>query len=431
MRRLAERPFLLGFAAAAAAAAVAAAVMRGLFPHFAGWTGSGSFADIAGHLAGQGLYSSNGRDLTLERMPLYPEILSLAIRAAGAPWRVLAVALNAAAFATAAGLATRLAARLYRSAAATWACALLLAGHIAWTIEALSFRETAWFALALAALASALARERVGFGGLLAAGLAAGAGYLLRPTGFLLVAALPCWIWAARRALPASWGLCAALALAVAAAGIAPWQLYALRHFGGPVLEDTEGGNTALKGAVSEYWALTPKVDYDLLDPWLVAKQLRTQAPGNNLQRDRAWRRDTLRAIAASPLNWAAKGVCKVALLFSPVSVPLGYGRLQPAGGTVTVADFQLDPWAFASVPAATLILAGAFVRARRWRAAGSAERSLLAGLGVLVLGLIAIHGATLSETRYRLPFDPLFAILAAPVVAGWAARLFPSSHEN
>ncbi|HEX3728188.1 MAG TPA: hypothetical protein VHV47_00155, partial [Opitutaceae bacterium] len=210
MRRLAERPFLLGFAAAAAAAAVAAAVMRGLFPHFAGWTGSGSFADIAGHLAGQGLYSSNGRDLTLERMPLYPEILSLAIRAAGAPWRVLAVALNAAAFATAAGLATRLAARLYRSAAATWACALLLAGHIAWTIEALSFRETAWFALALAALASALARERVGFGGLLAAGLAAGAGYLLRPTGFLLVGALPGWIWAARRGLPASWGLCAA-----------------------------------------------------------------------------------------------------------------------------------------------------------------------------------------------------------------------------
>ncbi|HVW22731.1 MAG TPA: hypothetical protein VHC86_16065 [Opitutaceae bacterium] len=431
MRRLADRPFLLGFGLAALAAAAAALVMRGLFPHFAGWTGSASFSRIAENLARSGLYSSDGRGPTLERMPLYPAILALAIRAGGAPWRALALALNAAAFAAAAGLATRLAARLHRSAAATWACALLLAGHVAWAAEALSFRESAWFALALAGLASALASERVGFGALLGAGLAAGAGYLLRPTGFLLVAALPAWIWAARRALPASWLLCAGLALAAAAACIAPWQLYAIRNFGGPVLEDLEGGNTALKGALPAYWALTPKVDYDLLDAWLVAREARTRPGESILQRDRAWRADTLRAIAASPLNWAAKGLCKVALLFSPVSVPLGYGELEPAGESVRVAHFQLDPWAFASVPAATLILAGALVRARRWRAAGAAERSLLAGLALLVAGLVLVHGATLSETRYRLPFDPLFAILAAPVVGGWAGRLLSSSHED
>ncbi len=87
MRRLADRPFLLGFGLAALAAAAAALVMRGLFPHFAGWTGSASFSRIAENLARSGLYSSDGRGPTLERMPLYPAILALAIRAGGAPWR--------------------------------------------------------------------------------------------------------------------------------------------------------------------------------------------------------------------------------------------------------------------------------------------------------------------------------------------------------
>lgn len=425
--RLARHPFLLGFACAAIGAGVTIWVMAMKFPSFAGWPGSAGFARIAGHLAREGLYSSDGRTPTLERMPLYPAILAAAMRLGGAHWRALAIAWNAAAFAAAAGLAAQLCARLNARPGAVWVCALLLGGHIALDVEAVAFRETAWFTLAVAGMASALTAPKLGSRRLVLAGACAGGTYLLRPTGFLLILALPIWLWFARRTLLRSWGRSAALGLAVALVPVAGWQVYALRDFGRPVLADTEGGNTALKGALPAYWTLTARADYDLLDPILVSRAVSRAGPQNPLQRDAYWRRQTLEAVRADPAGWVLKGLCKAALLFCPATTPLGSGRLVESHGSIRLADYHLDPWSLAAAPVTLLILAGAAFRCLRRHAVSPDGHAFSAGVGVLLVLLIAVHAATLSETRYRLPFDPLLAVLSAPAIADFVRRRLTS----
>ncbi len=395
--------------------------MARMFPHFGGWPGSEGYAQIAWNLSHRGLFSADGTAATTERMPLYPMILAALMRLAGGGWRPWAAVMNALALAASAGIATRLCNRLYSNPRATWACALLLALHVAWTAEALALRETVWFALAVIGLASVLTTQPIPPGRLIAAGALAGAAYLLRPTGFLLIGLFPIWLWAVRSDLPRPLVPPVALALALAGLAVGSWQSYSIRATGQLQISDSEGGITAFKGAIPEFWVAEPWVDLDLLNP-LADERARLAGARSLPERDRYWRDEAVRTIRDDPAQWIAKGFLKVAELLSPVGTPFGYGRINSTGGSSRLEGFRWDPWTFASVPSAVLILGGAVRRMSRWRALPGPERSLAEMAAILLALLCLVHAATSGETRFRLPFDPLLAVLAAPSAAGlWA----------
>ena len=416
---LTRHPFFLGAIGSLVAAIGTGVVMAELFPQFVGWPGSLSFARIAAHFAHDGVFASSGPSQTAERMPLYPLVLAALMRLAGSSWRWWSVGLNALALVTCSGLATRLCARLYRSAGTTWTCALLLAFHVGWSIEALALRETAFFALVLMGIASVLTKPRMGPASLALAGGLTGAAYLLRPTGFLVVAILPFWFWAARRSIARAFVRSAVLALLVAAVPVVAWQIYTVRELGHLELSNSEGGNTVLKGAIPEFWIVAPWTDLDLLDPWVTAEAERAGANSPDT-RDAFWRTQALAEIRSAPTNWMAKASLKMAMLFSPINVPFGYGRVLPRGNSLRLLDFVWDRWAFVSVPSVILVLCGAATRLWQWRTLSRLEYSFAVPVAVLLTLVCLLHAATSGETRYRLPFDPLLAILAAPIVVQW-----------
>ncbi|HKB91745.1 MAG TPA: hypothetical protein VKC60_14605 [Opitutaceae bacterium] len=398
--------------------------MSEVFQHFRDWPGSASFAQIARHLLSDGLFSSDGVEATTERMPLYPLILTVVMWMTGDSWRVYAIAANAMAVIVCGGLTARLCARIYQNTLITWIGVALVSLHVAFVIEGLAFRESIWFSLVLVGLASVLTLPRIGWVQLTVAGLLTGAGYLLRPTGFVLLIVLPFWLWMIRSSLSINFSRAVSFMLFISTLGIIPWQIYAFHASGHLVLSNSEGGNNALKGAIPEFWELTPWGDYDLLDPWLVTN---AKIDGDKWpdDLDKYWQTQSIAAVRASPIHWLGKGIVKGAILFSPVSIPLGYGEVVPRDQTVKFIHFRLDPWIFVSLPSVFLILCGAIFRFRFWRKVEFAERSLMVGAALLIFVLLAIHAATVSETRYRLPFDPLLAVLAAPTVASWAVSLF------
>ena len=416
---LTRHPFFLGAISSLIAAIATVTVMAKLFPHFVGWPGSTSFARIALHFSRDGVFATSGAAQMAERMPLYPLVLAAIMRLAGASWRWWSVGLNALALVTCSGLVTGLCARLYRSTAITWTCALLLAFHLGWCIEALAFRETAFFSLVIVGMAVALTRTRIGWASLALAGGLAGAAYLLRPTGFLVVVILPAWIWAARASLAHPVFRSAGLAMLVAAIPVGAWQVYTVRALGHLELSNSEGGNTVLKGAIPEFWTVAPWIDLDLLDPWVAAEAERAGANSPDT-RDAFWRVQASVEIRNAPANWMAKAALKTAMLFSPVNVPFGYGRVVPSGNSLRLVDFVWDRWAFVSVPSVILVLGGAAARLWRWRLFSKLESSFAVPVVSLFALVCILHAATSGETRYRLPFDPLLAILAAPAVAQW-----------
>ena len=416
---IARHPFVLGAVSSGISIGATMAVMAARFPDFAGWPGSRGFVGIAANLAQDGIFASAGESSTTERMPLYPLLLAAVMRIVGADWRWWAVGLNALALVACGGLATQLCARFRAGAAATWACALVLAFHIAWSIEALAFRETVWFALALLGIATLLTTPQIGAVRLGLAGALAGAAYLLRPTGFLIVAVLPFWLWIVRRFLTHRWARATAIALSVAALPVIGWQVYTVHTVGHLQLSNGEGGNTALKGAIPEFWVVAPWVDLDLLDTRIVAEAARA---GNDSPetRDRFWRKRAEAEVRAAPGDWLVKAGLKTAMMISPVSVPFGYGQLVPQGSSLRLVGFRWDPWAFASVPAVLLILGGMGWRWWRWPPTEKLERAFMLAVALLVAAIFVLHAATSGETRYRLPFDPLLAILAAPMIGRW-----------
>jgi len=417
---LLRQPFLVGALVMLTAGLAVAATLLVLFPGFAGWLGSANYVDIARHLAADGAYSADGQTATLGRMPVMPWLLAALMWIFGDAWRWAALGVQLLALAACGGLSVRLIHRVSGGdALQTGLVAALLAAHALFSVEMLAWRETVWFTLELLLVADLLTRPDWTWRRGLALGLLAGAAYLTRPNGFvvglLVPAAILCWPGVPRRVRAGA----TVLAVLAVLTAVTYWQIWAVAVTGRPVVSTTGGGLNLLKGARPEFWEIGPWADMDLLDPLLRAEAAQAGFVSEGEVDRYQWSVGQAEILRDLP-GAVTRGGYKIALLFSPVFVPLGEARLVQQAGAWKLADYRFDPLALVCVPVVLLLLAGAGGRlvGRRYRAAG--DRALGGFTLALTLALAATHALTFGETRYRLPLDPLLAVCAAPVLAAW-----------
>ena len=150
-----------------------------------------------------------------------------------------------------------------------------------------------------------------------------------------------------------------------------------------------------------------PFIDVDRLEPELL-RPLREAAAAQG----RDWRpdfyREALQFLRESPAEALALVPRKLVSFFVPIRFPLGEGtaRLTP-GGNWTLNDYEARAIRGDGIMALPGVLAF-FVALTRWRTLKHTN-----SLIVFVVGFTAaIHVVTFGETRFRLPFDPLLALL-------------------
>lgn len=343
-------------------------------------------------LSGQGMWFLDdrfGQQIWAGRMPGYP----LIVAACKADVQIIRIVQTVLDVSTA--IAAFLIARRWLDARrALLACAFVVFNPLLIYFSGLVLSETIYVAM-LAWSVYLVLRQRTVIVGLVLCALA----IHIRPSGIampLALAVLAPWIWGYAR--PAR----TALLLLIAAAGItclvlAPWAIRNHTMFGRSVWLTTNGGITLYDGVRPGATGAS--------DQRCVQAMPELQAM-TELQRDDHFNRLSSDAIHADPVRVMKLAVIKTARTWSPVplSDQFGSNLLYVLVGLCYGA------------PLLVLATWGLFVSELPWRV-----RLLLIAPAILIT---LMHALTIGSLRYRLPAEPLLAVIAASFVVRAEAPL-------
>ena len=409
--------------------AVAVARMHWGLGVAAGFVGSRSYSDIATHLVADGHYSRDGVHPTAYRPPGYPLLLAGLMVVFGDAWLVAAVVAQALLAVGCGVLVFLLADRVFADRVAGVVGVGLLASDLLFIEEALARRETVLFTFVLLVFLLAVFQMRYGLAaGLVVAG-AAGAGYLTRPTGVVLVAMWAVWLivgcWPVRSWRSLGW---AAVSIGLLAAMVGAWQGRVVRALGTwRFAPASTAGVNLYQGNNPDTLDYYPAVDVDRYNGWI---ERRLAAAGiarhDEVARDRHLRQAAWAYIGRHPGRFVRAAGTKIAALLSPVPTPYGRGRLDRRDGRIVVVDYRTPARHRALaviVPHGIVLLAGAAACGwAAWRGWLSCPRGA-AVLGALVVMVLALHAVTFGETRFRLPLDPILIVLTSVGVCACVRR--------
>ena len=350
------------------------------------------------------------------RPPAYPAFLALIAAAWGVssyiPVAVTLQALTAWGTVMALFLVTR---RTTGSAAWGLLAVALLSLNLLWVKEAIVQRETFLFSAVLMALVSVIIYvPPKSIGCAVATGALCAIGWLTRPTGVVLLPAVLLCLWRdwQRSSAPISARFTIALALSFGLP-VLGWAAYQNAYHESVAIS---GGATALnllKGNNHALIKIYPFIDVDRLSPVLL-RPLRQAAVSQGLDWRREYYRQAIQFVRESPGEALALVPRKLAAFFLPIMFPLGSGTARlTAAGEWQVDDYEPRAIRGDGIMALPGVLA--FFAALR-------RRRTLTGSGLLIVlavGFTAVvHVVTFAETRFRLPYDPLLALLFAQVVS-------------
>lgn len=253
-------------------------------------------------------------------------------------------------------------------------------------------------------------------------GILGGLSYLTRPTGLLTSGLLLLDAWFEReRSVRDRLRTTAAIAFAMLLVAL-PWHVALRANLGTwAIFPSTTNGLNLYKGNNADFFTYFPYVDVDAADG-LIADGTRERlgaAASDEVAVDRHLRDQGVRYAFAHPLETAKALPWKVAYLYSPLPTPLARGELEGELGHLALRNLRFPTRAamlarsVRALPVCVLYV-GVFLFVRDRQNATATSRRF----GVFTLAIFALltlaHTVTFSETRYRLPFDPLLCVLAA-----------------
>jgi hypothetical protein len=353
----------------------------------------GEYLRLAGNLVAGGGYSLDGVHPTAFRPPGYPTVLAPVVALGGGA--VVARALNYVLLAGAVGVVFLVLRRAgHRLAAALTPVFVAAYPVVFYTAGTLYPQTLALFGVALLVLLLEPARPSVAAGagaGLLSAALA-----LTVPTLVFLLPVAVGWL-----ALRARGGRRIVVAGACLAAGLVPLGAWAARNeaaLGAPVLLSTNSGYNLLLGNAER---TTPNAGVNAD----VRREIAPAAPLGEVARDDYLRGRALAWVSGHPGRAARLYVLKVLNYFNYRN------DLRTGGRSSALADLAVG------VTYGTLLALVIVRLALARRRPLSALEGLL--LGIYLLAALATAVA-FTRIRFRVPFDPLLAALAALAVEAW-----------
>jgi len=403
-----------------------------------------SFGDAAdysysAHALLHGSYPRESPRFPVFRPPLYPLLIS-AVWAVTSPGNVVGVkVVQAFMFAATALILCALGRRLHGDEDTAAVGAVLYALYPFAILLVTDIQTEAFHSLlvggAVYALVCAVGAGRVSIGWLITAGVLFGVATLCRPSalpiGLLLCVAVP-WCFASTWR-PAKRLLVSVAAVVACVGPILPWTYLNWRATGEFLLvSDAAGyqlwlGNhpQLLRGYQEEFKNPQEfnRFQYSYLQNYLVQQQIKdwertTGYASLSLgQRERLWRDEAIRNMAASPSTTARLWLSKLAHFWRPWLSPSAYSPAVVAGSGVIVSGLY------------ALALAGIFM-VIRGGSGGALRSSRGAWLLLLLFASSAfVHLPFHTMFRFRLPYvDPYLTVFAAvPLVAVyrrvWARR--------
>ena len=282
-----------------------------------------------------------------------------------------------------------------------------------WVVESIRQRETFLYSAMLMALVGVTVYKprwhAVGAGALCAIG------WLTRPTGVVLFPAVLLLFWKDWRGSGAPVGTRAAVALALSfSLPVLGWAAYQQTHFGSVTISGNDSATNLLKGNNHALTAIYPFIDVDRLSPVLLAPLAQaTIESGGDVHRE--YIRQAIQFVSESPLEALTLVPRKLAAFFVPIYFPLGSGTARlTAAGNWQIDDYESRPIGRGDgIMALPGIIAFFVALTRPW----TMTRSGL--LVVLVVGFTAIvHVVTFAQTRFRLPYDPVLALLCVQMAS-------------
>lgn len=379
-----------------------------------GWElldGSSSYERIASDIS-QGNGITDGY-----RPPLYPLFLAGLQILSGENWKVWACVMQCGLALGCCSLVMKQLRILQAPLAALVTFALLFIGNMLFQLEAITVRETILYAFLLSFLATILLSLR----GRLAPpsssmvlGTVAGLAHLTRPTGlFLLVVVLLMQLFSrcfrGRRVVSMLLSLCAFFLV------VGPWQIHLSKIRGKATFTSSTTSEINLWKGNNRYFSeLYPTIDLDSLEPWLETK---FAASGVTRERfDYLLGVEARQFIMTRPGAFMVRSVSKLLVFFSPYPLPVGSAVLDVQDSSVSIIKLRTRTiWIqFFSLIHGIVVLAGAFVAIRWARTADPGYRAYIWLVVVLTGSQLFPYLVAFSETRFRLPLDPLFLGVAA-----------------
>ena len=282
-----------------------------------------------------------------------------------------------------------------------------------WVVESLRQRETFLYAAVLIALVGLVVYKPRWRG--IATGALCAAGWLTRPTGVVLFPAVLLLHWRDTRRSGTRIGVRTGLALA-ASFGIPLflWLGYQQLHFGTVTVAGNDSATNLLKGNNDALRAIYPYIDVDRLAPVLLEPLAETtRARGGDVRR--VYIRRALEFVAESPVEAVSLVPRKLAAFFVPIYFPLGSGTArQTSSGEWRIDDYEPRPLGQGDGVMALPGVVAFFVALARWRTLSSASVLVVLAVGMTA----AVHVATFAQTRFRLPYDPILALLCEQMAA-------------
>lgn len=346
------------------------------------------YLQAAKHLAGgEGLWYVDGRfdqKILAGRMPGYP----LFVAAFGGDVRLVRIAQCLIDLSTA--VAVFLIARRWLNPwRALLACAFVVFSPLLVAFTGLLLSETLYVAMLAWSVYFVLERRTVALGLILCA-LATH----IRPSGILMplvLAGMAPWAWRSDRPWRASVQL-GLLSIAITVAVLAPWAMRNHAVLGRTIWLTTNGGVTLYDGV---HPGATGASDQRFVQAMPELKQM------TELQRDDHFARLSREAAVADPVRFIRLAIIKIARTWSPIplSDQFGSNRMYVLAGLGY------------ALPLFVLVVWGLIRSELSWRV-----RLLLLSPAILIT---AMHAISVGSLRYRLPAEPLLAVIAVSGVVG------------
>ena len=410
IERLGYRPLL---AAAALLMACTSAAIAALFFHFKpGFQGSETYSFIARQLLETGSFQ------TTYRPPLYPLLLAGLMKLDAVfngyiSWESLGIAVNVALNVLSGVVLFALTYELTGKKSAAAVSVLLFLVNIVYQLEVLSKRETVFYIFLQLCLLYVWASAKRWYVRYPLLGALAGLLHLTRPTGILVLAALG--IVESFSAVRIRWKLRNLVVLAGCfLLVIAPWIAATKRITGKTTIASSHNfGQGLYKGHNASFRNLFPWVDVDDMEP--VMERMRGGRSMLEHEADPFFKEKAVEYIAANPASLWYSSALKVFAFISPFPTPFGRGTVVEENGILKLQNFRVRNVVIGITAAVYMLTLWYFC----FRAVRSRElRSFCFLFLVLLLASIAAQCLTYSETRYRLPLDVFFVVLAAQGIA-------------
>ena len=352
-----------------------------------------------------------------DRPPAYPVFLGLNLAIWGKPSYIPSVVVLHALIAWGTLVALFPIARRATGSAAWGLIAVGLVGmNVFWIAETLNQRETFLYSAILTALAGLMVyTPSWSPRACAAAGTLCACGWLTRPTGIVLLPIVLAMVWRTRRGRGAPVRDVLILTLSFSLP-VCAWIGYQQVEYGSVAVSGVSSALNLLKGNNRALAAIYPFIDVDRLDP--LTDPIEMDASERGIDPSREQYRQALRFMRESPVETVALWPRKLAAFFVPISFPLGSGTV----GRTTDGGWQLQDYVPSRVDGSGIMalpgILAFFAALRWWRTLAPSGLFIVLAVGSTAV----IHLVTFAETRFRLPYDPLMALLFVQMAAAATA---------